>query len=787
MSAKPDLKQYQENARDQIKSALLTLLAKEGQDRLVVFKSPTGSGKTITMAYALSALHAHPNRKEFVVLWLSPGKGKLHEQSARALEFFLTGTSMSVHVLASRADIEANPTPASGSVLVVNWEKLNRQDGGEFTNVMLRDGETTNFFLMLKNLSDVGTDVIAVIDESHLNMDAEKTKRLLSEMRAHVPFITVEMSATPTSTTSAEFRSDGLHHDVVVRFADVEAEGMVRRTALLNEEFASVQKKYPKETLDLQVLNGAWDRIESLRAGYQGEGSKVEPLLLIQYPDGKDADKRALVVEAFLAKKGLVKNKTYAMYLSEEHSEGVEDVAKFDSPFRALIFKQAIATGWDCPRAQVLVQFRDPKSKIFEIQTIGRIMRSPEQRHYANEELNVAYVYSDLPGATVSVVADDPDFKIADTTLARGKAYPAAGLKLHSVFQPRKRELHYPDSKSLEPLLKTEFDSLLLGLLPATPLDSTSVSFLVDAKVDAKDLLTSNSGDFGTARAGGRMLEGVLGLELAQAIFDRVLTLDIGGYLSREQSRSRIKNILVNWMKSHRPDWNVVHLQHFVLQNQDVVSQAIAAGCMRCAASEDAKAVSAARAKKRDKWDWEIPVSELVSSDLYEPSLAGNILAPALIEKGRSNPEKRFEEWLAAAFEDKRIVWWWKNGERDEKYLAVEYSFGGQTERTYPDFLVMTAEGMLWVLEVKDIDDLKGAIGGETAHKAAGLAAWAADHNKRRAEEKDLFAAPEVSAGVVVPYKEGGAMIVKVGDHKNWQPPTKQNLATDAGWKPLSL
>jgi type III restriction enzyme len=787
VSAKPDLKQYQENARDQIKSALLALLAKEGQDRLVVFKSPTGSGKTITMAYALSALHTHPNRKEFVVLWLSPGKGKLHVQSARALEFFLTGTSMSVHVLSSRADIEANPTPASGSVLVVNWEKLNRQDGGEFTNVMLRDGETTNFFLMLKNLADAGSEVIAVIDESHLNMDAEKTKRLLSEMRAQVPFITVEMSATPTSTTSAEFRSDGLHHDVVVRFADVEAEGMVRRTALLNEDFASVQKKYPKETLDLQVLNGAWDRVESLRSGYRGEGSKVEPLLLIQYPDGKDADKRAVVVESFLAKKGLVKGKTYAMYLSEEHSEGVEDVAKFDSPFRALIFKQAIATGWDCPRAQVLVQFRDPKSKIFEIQTIGRIMRSPEQHHYANEELNVAYVYSDLPGATVSVVADDPDFKVADTTLARGKAYPAAGLKLHSVFQPRKRELHYPDSKSLEPLLKTEFDSLLLGLLPPTQLDSTSVSFLVDAKVDAKDLLTSNSGDFGTARAGGRMLEGVLSLELAQAIFDRVLTLDIGGYLSREQSRSRIKNILVNWMKSHRPDWNVVHLQHFVLQNQDVVSQAIAAGCMKCAASEDAKAVSAARAKKRDKWDWEIPASELVSSDLYEPSLAGNIVVPALIEKGRSNPEKRFEEWLAAAVETERIVWWWKNGERDEKFLAVEYSYNVQTERTYPDFLVMSTEGKLWVLEVKDIDDPKGAIGGETAHKAVGLASWAADHNKRRAKEKELFAAPEVYTGVVVPYKEGGAMIVKAGDHTNWQPPTKQNLATNTGWEPLGI
>ena len=783
MTAKPELKQYQEKARDEITKAVLSILGRDdSDDRLIVFKAPTGSGKTVTMAYALSHAHAHPNRKEFVVLWLSPGKGGLHQQSARALRFFLEGTSMNVRVLDSRNDIEANPFPTSGSVMVVNWEKLFRHDDGEFTNVMLRDGETANFFTMLKNVTESGMDMVVVIDESHINLDGPKTVRLMDEIRTHRPFIQLEMTATPSTVTSPERRADGLHHDVVVRFADVEEEGMVRRSVLLNPEFGAVQKKYSKESLDLQVLHAAWDRIGDLRAGFQSEGSEVMPLLLIQYPDGKNAEARAEVVEKFLAKKGLAKDVTYATYLSGDHSDDLENISKNGSPYQALIFKQAIATGWDCPRAQVLVQFRDPKSATFRIQTLGRIMRSPEQHHYANEDLNIAYVYSDLEGVEVDIVADDPDFKVRDKVVKRGPNYPAAGLRLRSVFQPRRRELHYPIRENIEKTLVSSLEERVFALLPQSPFESTPVKFLSDARVEVKDLVTAGEGAFE-----GTEGEGLLGPELAQAFYDRVLTLDIGPYRSREQSRSRIKTILVNWVRKHRPEWNPEHMQHFVLHNQDAVSGAIAVASTNCAADEDAQAIASARARRRINEEWEIPESELVSAETHELSVAGNILEPGLIEKGRSGAEKRFETWLASEVAAKRVSWWWKNGIRDEKYLGVEYDFNGQIERTYPDFLVMSSSGKLWVLEVKDVDDPDGAIAETTNAKAVGLAAWAAAQNKRRATDKQLFDAPEVEAGVVVAYQEGGMMVVKIGNSSDWHEPSKVNLSANVGWSVLQV
>jgi hypothetical protein len=354
-------------------------------------------------------------------------------------------------------------------------------------------------------------------------------------------------------------------------------------------------------------------------------------------------------------------------------------------------------------------------------------------------------------------------------------------LRLSSIFQPRKRELHYPDIKNIDVALRTQFDALLAGIIPQEPYADTSIGFLADAKVDVRDLLTKGEGDFI-----GERRDGVLGLELAQAFYDRVLTLDIGPYRSREQSRSRIKSVLVNWVKNQRPSWNAEHIQHFVLRHQEVVSQAIAAGCVNCAFSEDAQAVVAARARRRINDAWEIPESELVSDITHELSVAGNVLEPGLIEKGRSGAEKRFEAWLASEVAAKRVGWWWKNGIRDEKYLGIEFDYNGQVERTYPDFLVMLSSGKLLVLEVKDVDDPDGAITETTNAKAVGLAVWASAQNSRRTTDKQLFDAPEVDAGVVVAYQEGGVMVVKMGDPSDWHEPSKLNLSSNNGWSVLN-
>ena len=57
-----------------------------------------------------------------------------------------------------------------------------------------------------------------------------------------------------------------------------------------------------------------------------------------------------------------------------------------------LLIKQAVATGWDCPRAKILVKLRENMGEDFTIQTIGRIRRMPEAIHYNDEVLDNCYL-----------------------------------------------------------------------------------------------------------------------------------------------------------------------------------------------------------------------------------------------------------------------------------------------------------------------------------------------------------------------------------------------------------
>ena len=104
-----------------------------------------------------------------------------------------------------------------------------------------------------------------------------------------------------------------------------------------------------------------------------------------------------------------IANGKLAIWLSGT-KENVEGIEKENSIAEVLLFKQAIALGWDCPRASVLLIFRKLDSFQFTIQTVGRILRMPQQKFYTNEILNIGYVYTDLSKDQIQVVADDMDY-----------------------------------------------------------------------------------------------------------------------------------------------------------------------------------------------------------------------------------------------------------------------------------------------------------------------------------------------------------------------------------------
>ena len=184
---------------------------------------------------------------------------------------------------------------------------------------------------------------------------------------------------------------------------------MIKKEVLINPELKDSYKNEKNIDIDEFILAKAIEKQELLQNIYNEKNTNIKPLLLVQLPSEAkatselDRTKLKRTIEILNAKFNKnFENKKLAIWLSDDKTN--RDLIDLpDSPVEILIFKQAIATGWDCPRAQILVMFRDIKTPTFEIQTIGRILRMPKARHYDDENLNRAYIFTDLEKAEISI------------------------------------------------------------------------------------------------------------------------------------------------------------------------------------------------------------------------------------------------------------------------------------------------------------------------------------------------------------------------------------------------
>ncbi|KKU12798.1 MAG: Type III restriction enzyme, res subunit superfamily [Parcubacteria group bacterium GW2011_GWA2_47_26] len=197
---------------------------------------------------------------------------------------------------------------------------------------------------------------------------------------------------------------------------------------------------------------------------YKRDGVDINPLVLIQLPDrkGSSEDRLRERVERILkdehgitTEKG---NNKLAVWLSGEHINK-EDVERNDNSVEVLIFKQTPALGWDCPRAQILVLFREWHSQVFSIQTVGRIMRMPEpdKGYYENDPLNYAYVCTNLND--IDIQEDIARKYITIYTSRRKKQYQSISLTSYHTVRHREKTRLSPEFTDI--FLKTAED---LGL-----------------------------------------------------------------------------------------------------------------------------------------------------------------------------------------------------------------------------------------------------------------------------------------------------------------------------------
>jgi type III restriction enzyme len=99
-----------------------------------------------------------------------------------------------------------------------------------------------------------------------------------------------------------------------------------------------------------------------------------------------------------------------AVWLSGEKSDTLEHIADKDNPIEVLIFKEAVAVGWDCPRSQILVMLRPFVRLHLKYKRLDAYCVCLKLKHYTSTELNQAFVYTNLAEININNNPEDLDF-----------------------------------------------------------------------------------------------------------------------------------------------------------------------------------------------------------------------------------------------------------------------------------------------------------------------------------------------------------------------------------------
>ncbi|MDE6856546.1 MAG: DEAD/DEAH box helicase family protein, partial [Muribaculaceae bacterium] len=394
--------QYQQEAVDELVNKTIGLLGLKGNRHTLVFKSPTGSGKTVMASEMLMRLSQELAERpdapftEVAYIWIAPNK--LHEQSYFKMKNYFTETCALRPVIYDELDYSADGYIRPGEILFVNWESINKDK-----NIMVRDTENSAslYDITRRTQEDNGIPIVLVIDEEHMfgGRNAKKSEKVLATIQ---PKVEIRVSATPQSMGEQQ---------VNVPREKVIEEEMIKENIVLNP---ALEFKDPQGSLNQHLIWLAMQKREELAKAYKDLGVDINPLLLIQLPNdtseslsADDTKVKQEIITALEAYGITTANGKLATWLSSEKTDNLATIDYPNDPTEVLLFKQAIALGWDCPRAAVLLIFRKIESFQFSAQTVGRILRMPEQKHYTDQRLNQGYVYTNLSKDIITIVKDD--------------------------------------------------------------------------------------------------------------------------------------------------------------------------------------------------------------------------------------------------------------------------------------------------------------------------------------------------------------------------------------------
>jgi type III restriction enzyme len=732
------LKRYQEDAVEELINYSEKLIKKDREKQTIIFQAPTGSGKTFMMGSFIEQLINEMPNEDLCFLWISIGTGELHKQSYNSLKSNYSGFPdvylLEEEFFGSRQTIDKN------EVVIVNWDKLNQKDKktGEWKSTLMKDKESTNFRELVKNTKQSGTKIILIIDESHTNSTSKRAIEIRDEIiKAD---LTIEMSATPV-LTEGEYQQK-----VKVEPLDVIDEGMIKKEIVINDHIDLTTDD--ETTTQELILQSALNKRVSLVQSYQESNIKVNPLVLIQIPTGSEGEEKQEFIEEFLAKNNVTsENGKLAIWLSEEKIN-LEVLNNNNNEVEFLIFKQAISTGWDCPRAQVLVRFREVKSIVFNIQVVGRILRMPEVKHYKNDELNKAYIYVNTNTFDVASEVSNPNI-IKSLKSKRKDIYEPLELKSYYRNRIDFGDITYKFNPVLEKTFCEYFD-LKIGNYDVVGSNQDIVRSKINLEFkNAKDEIILDQHidtslfdkmDEKTIKADKTIAGYYSENDIIYAV-ENLIKMNLNGYAFK-RSLNAVRNALYRWFDKYlginKFELNgVIRIYLIILNNYKIFSQLLDSSIKAFKPTKDEEIK--VKVAENEVWNekWEIAEEKYFNPRYEKYEYKKSLYEPCYLSFD-SEIEQEFIEYLDANKDN--VVWWWQNG---SEHMAVNFGIKYGIKSTFqPDFLVMFDDGRLGIFDTKASGERE-------------------DDNKIKAEALQNYILEENKSGKNLI----GGLIIKDGEH----------------------
>ena len=394
----------------------------------VVFKVPTGGGKTFLSICALSRIFTrYLGKNTGFVLWIVPNES-IYSQTLRHLKDRQHSYRQSldrdaagrVIILEKNSPINAEDVKSNLCVLLLMLQSANRQtnetlklfqDRGNIHGFIPNEGEQqahkklrdaipnldlySALFPMIKDSLGNALRIIrpvVILDEGHRAVSDLAYKTLYN----FNPCFVLELTATPKDmigSTGKETRYSNVLVDITG--IELDREGMIKMPINLD----------PRQGTDWKTtLASAWDRLKILdveaRKLYADKGQYIRPILLIQVERTGDDQRDGAHIHALDAKEWL---RTIAGLDDAEIAIKTANTNDLNNPenmdllspknkVRAIITKQALQEGWDCPFAYVLCALAASSNLSGMTQLIGRILRQPNAEKTGIPALDECYV-----------------------------------------------------------------------------------------------------------------------------------------------------------------------------------------------------------------------------------------------------------------------------------------------------------------------------------------------------------------------------------------------------------